>query len=84
MKNFNFKKKQLLVEYDADPIKEGTDANDILIVKIIDRGDEVVDYKEDKEVLVRRGYLEPIKSPLFKKNQFIIFEESKVLCSYQK
>lgn len=84
MITFQFKKSQLLVEYEPDPIQESTDPNDIIEVKITNKGETAVLYNEGETVLVRRGYVEEIKSPYFKKNEKIIFDENKVLCSFQK
>jgi hypothetical protein len=79
---FNFKKEQLLVNYEPDPIKEGNDPNDIIEVTVIDKGDKAIIYDKGDTVLVRRGYVEPIKSPYFKENEKIIFDENKVLCKF--
>lgn len=84
MTEFIFKKQQLLVEYEQDPIEESKDPNDIIEVKIINKGKEAVIYDIGETVLVRRGYVEEIKSPHFKKNEKIIFDENKVLCKFQK
>lgn len=84
MTEFIFKKQQLLVEYEQDPIEESKDPNDIIEVKIINKGKETVIYDIGETVLVRRGYVEEIKSPHFKKNEKIIFDENKVLCKFQK
>jgi hypothetical protein len=77
---FEFAKEQLLVEYYENPIKEGTDSNDLLEVLITDRGARSTLYNIGETVLVRRGYLEEIKSSHFKKHQKIIFKEDSVMC----
>lgn len=83
MSNFDFKKQQLLVTYEPDPIQESNDPNDIIEVVIINKGDKAELYNVGETVLVRRGYVEEIKSPHFKKNERIIFDENKILCRYQ-
>lgn len=84
MTEFIFKKQQLLVEYEPDPIQESNDPNDIIEVLIINTGELAVLYGKGETVLVRRGYVEEIKSSHFKKNEKIIFDENKVMCTYQK
>ncbi|HSE99876.1 MAG TPA: hypothetical protein VLA48_03185 [Nitrososphaeraceae archaeon] len=84
MSNFNFKKNQLLVTYEPDPIQESNDPNEIIEVVVINKGDKCVEYEKGETLLVRRGYVEEIKSPHFKKNEKIIFDENKVMCKYQK
>lgn len=81
---FDFKKEQLLVQYDKDPIQESKDVNDIIEVTILNKGLKAVLYDIGETVLVRRGYVEDIKSPYFKENEKIIFDENKVLCRFRK
>ncbi len=82
--DFEFKKEQLLVQYTPDPIQEGNNPNDIIEVTILQKGDKAVIYDEGDVILVRRGYVEEIKSPYFKENEKIIFDENKVLCRFHK
>lgn len=84
MIDFDFRKKQLLVNYEPDPIQEGNDANDLIEVTVIGKGKEAVTYDKGDKLLVRRGYVEPLKSAHFKENEKIIFDEDKVLCRFPK
>jgi hypothetical protein len=78
---YEFKKKQLLVEYLDDEILE-VGANDVVEVKVLNKGNDTSVYDIGDTLLVRKGYVEDIKSPHFKKTEKIIFDEDKVLCKY--
>ena len=78
---YEFKKKQLLVEYLEDEILEvGT--NDIVEVTVLNNVKDTSIFSIGDTLLVRRGYVEDIKSPHFKKTEKIIFDEDRVLCKY--
>jgi hypothetical protein len=78
---YEFKKKQLLVEYLDDEILE-VGANDVVEVTVLNKGNDTSVYAVGDTLLVRKGYVEDIKSPHFKKTEKIIFDEDKVLCKY--
>ena len=84
MTEFDFRNKQLLVTYEPDPIQEGSDPNDLIEVVVINKGEKAVTYNVGDRLLVRRGYVEPLKSAHFKENEKIIFDEDKTLCRFQK
>jgi hypothetical protein len=81
--NIKIHKNKLIVKYVVDPVAEGTDGEDLLEVSVEIIGEEVKGIKTGQTVLVKRHYLDVIKSSLFDKNLFTIHDYNRVFATIE-